>query len=146
MTRVSFYLVAAAAPDSCLRVACRLAEKAYLQARGVYLHTPGPEQAAQLDELLWRFRDGAFVPHARSGDDDGSDPVVIGCDPQASPRITDVLINLSDVVPGFFGRFARLLEIVSADERDRRLARERFRFYRDRGYDLETHELSPGTT
>jgi DNA polymerase-3 subunit chi len=35
-----------------------------------------------------------------------------------------------------------LIEIVSLDEQDRADARERFRFYRDRGYEIRTHDLS----
>jgi DNA polymerase-3 subunit chi len=31
---------------------------------------------------------------------------------------------------------------VSIDEEDRRLARERFKYYRDRGYDIRSHDLS----
>ncbi|HYW03876.1 MAG TPA: DNA polymerase III subunit chi [Gammaproteobacteria bacterium] len=142
MTRISFYLLADSAPEAHLRVACRLAEKAYLQGQGVYLHAGGPGQAERLDEQLWSFRDGAFIPHARSGEEDG-EPVVIGHQADAQPRQTGVLINLDDAVPAFFGRFDRLLEIVPAGEEARGKARERFRFYRDRGYDLETHELAP---
>ena len=36
----------------------------------------------------------------------------------------------------------RLIEIVSLDEEDRRRARERYKFYRDRGYEIRTHDLS----
>ena len=35
-----------------------------------------------------------------------------------------------------------LIEIVSLDEEDRAQARDRFRFYRDRGYEIRTHDLS----
>lgn len=142
MTRISFYLLADSGPEARLRVACRLAEKAYLQGQGVYLHADGPAQAQRLDEQLWSFRDGAFVPHARY-DEEYREPVVIGHEAAAQPPQTGVLINLAEVVPAFFGRFDRLLEIVSAGEEARGRARERFRFYRDRGYDLETHELAP---
>ena len=67
--------------------------------------------------------------------------MVIGTDnPPDMP--TDVLINLKRDVPGFFSRFERVIEIVAGPEVQRNLARERFKFYRDRGYPLETHELS----
>ena len=53
----------------------------------------------------------------------------------------EVLINLADEVPDFFSRYARVAEIVDADAIRREKGRERFRFYRDRGYQLQTHQL-----
>jgi hypothetical protein len=45
-----------------------------------------------------------------------------------------VLVNLGGDLPPGFSRFDRLIEIVGTDETDRIPARERFKFYRDRGY------------
>jgi DNA polymerase-3 subunit chi len=53
-----------------------------------------------------------------------------------------VLVNLCPECPPVFSRFERLIEIVSLDEAERDLARARFRFYRDRGYDIHTHDLA----
>ena len=67
-------------------------------------------------------------------------PVIV--DHATEPVIhEDVLINLRDETPAFFSRFHRLIEIVTGDEGDRKRARERFRFYRDRGYQIVTHDL-----
>ncbi|HEV7392095.1 MAG TPA: DNA polymerase III subunit chi, partial [Burkholderiales bacterium] len=52
-----------------------------------------------------------------------------------------VLLNLREEWPPYFGRFERLIEIVSVDPEDRRSARDRYKFYRDRGYDIRTHDL-----
>ena len=54
----------------------------------------------------------------------------------------DVLVNLDGNLPPAFSRFERLLEIVGTDEADRGPARERFKFYRDRGYAIAAHDLS----
>ena len=54
----------------------------------------------------------------------------------------EVLLNLRPEWPPFFSRFQRLIEIVSLDDEDRAAARERYRFYRDRGYEIRTHDLS----
>jgi len=53
----------------------------------------------------------------------------------------DILLNLHTEQPPFFSRFHRLIEIVSAEENDRAAARERFRFYRDRGYEIHSHDI-----
>jgi len=48
-------------------------------------------------------------------------------------------VNLADEIPGFFGRFDRVAEIVVGENRD--AGRERYKFYRDRGFPLFHHEL-----
>jgi DNA polymerase-3 subunit chi len=50
-----------------------------------------------------------------------------------------VLINLSDEIPRFFGRFDRVAEVIPRSRRD--AGRDRYKFYRDRGYPLFHHEL-----
>lgn len=105
------------------------------------MHTEQAEQADALDKLLWTFRPGSFLPHTTADAEDASaHPVIIGCaqDPGAAH---DVLINLAGNTPDFFTRFERVAEIVGATEDDKLAARARFRFYRDRGYALETHKI-----
>jgi len=142
MTRVDFYVSPNQAGDAELQLACRIADKAWQQEHRVYIRAATTDQARALDDLLWVFRDGAFLPHCLdSAAEAGETPVLIGCDnPPAS--LPEVMINLGHEVPGFFSRFERVVEIVAGDEASRDLARQRFRFYRDRGYPLETHELS----
>ncbi len=142
MTRVDFYVTPNNAQDAGLRLVCRIIDKAWQQQNLVYVHTASAEQAKQLDDLLWLFRDGAFIPHCQANDKISSEtPIVIGCDapPDMKP---EVLINLGQDVPGFFSRFERVIEIVAGDETTRAHARQRFKFYRERGYPLETHELN----
>jgi DNA polymerase III subunit chi len=53
-----------------------------------------------------------------------------------------VLVNLHPEPPPFFSRFERLAEIVGASEDDLLAGRARFRFYRERGYDMRQHDWS----
>lgn len=142
MTRVDFYVSPNQADNATIQLACRIVDKAWQQQNQVYVHTANAEQANQLDTMLWTFRDGAFIPHCQANDAIQSQtPIVIGCDtpPDIKP---EVLINLGSEVPGFFSRFERVIEIVAGDEVTRTQARQRFKFYRERGYPLETHELN----
>ncbi len=156
MTRVDFYIVAGTTASPL--IACRLAEKAYQRGHRVHIHASDPDQARQVDELLWTFRAGSFVPHRLTGRETPAAepvPVTIGCEagdgpgsgaePDAAigPDIGpgDVLINLDSSVPLFFSRFERVAEIVAGDEQARAEGRERYRFYRERGYHLDTHTL-----
>lgn len=142
MTRIDFYISDDPAPTSRTRIACRLTEKAYRSGHRVYIHTASPDETLALDDLLWTFRGGSFVPHSTYSDAEPDDPVIIGHGAEPGNE-DDLLINLAPAVPAFFSRFNRVAEIVDGAPQTKALARERFRFYRDRGYTLETHHLQP---
>ena len=98
--------------------------------------------AERLDDLLWTFRDGSFVPHCLSGVNDGTEgsPVVIGSDPE-NVAARDLLINLGDDIPAFADAFPRVAEVVTSDENCRLLSRKRYATYRDQGHTINTHKL-----
>ena len=54
----------------------------------------------------------------------------------------DMLINLTTKEPAFFSRFTQLVEIVTDDEQDKQLARARYKFYRDRGYEIKNLDFT----
>lgn len=141
MTRVDFYILQDSRADARHQFTCKLAEKAYKQGRKVYINTASDQQLKQLDELLWTFRDGSFLPHERynAGELD-EQPILLGhgIEPDGPD---DVLVNLADDIPVFFSRFKRVAELVGGDDAQRESARDRYRFYKDRGYTLNTHKL-----
>lgn len=136
MTRISFYLLAAATERE--RFACQLAEKAHHQGQRSYLHCADTAQAQALDDLLWTFRQGSFLPHTLAADEAANVAVHVGTEPAAAHG--SVMINLAAEVPPCFSRFERVLELVHPN--DKQAARSRYKFYKDRGYALETHDLS----
>jgi DNA polymerase-3 subunit chi len=137
MTRIDFYLDA----DDRLQVACRVAAKALAQARKVLIYAPDGEVARAIDRLLWTTPAIGFVPHVMADHKLAPEtPVVIARDAEALPH-DDVLVNLDRGEPAAFARFHRLVEIVGRDEDGKQAARSRYRFYRDRGYEIHTHKL-----
>ena len=142
MTRVDFYILKDIGEAARAQFACRLTEKAVQQGYQVYINAESAVQMLQLDDLLWTFRAGSFLPHAvDNGEDRGETPVLLGHNRE--PRNShDVLVNLSHDVPPFFSRFNRVVELVAGNDAQRAEARERYRFYKDRGYTLNTHEIS----
>lgn len=144
MTKVDFYVLEQHHHEARQRFACRLAEKAWQQGNRVYIHTGSAEQSQRLDELLWTFRLGSFIPHALDSDD-SDDAVAIHIGHGDEPRHHDqVLINLAPEVPLFFSRFERVADLVDQNEQTRQQGRQRFRFYRDRGYPLDNHTITAG--
>jgi len=140
MTRIDFYFNAA---DK-LQVACRLAAKAATQAKRLLIYAPQPEAAQRIDRMLWTWPATGFVPHCAVHDALAADtPVLIAAAPDTLAAC-EVLLNLDAATPPAFERFERLLEIVSVEDEDRRAARERYRFYRERGYGIAEHDLARG--
>jgi DNA polymerase-3 subunit chi len=140
LPRVDFYILAATEPVSRLRFACRLTEKAYALKHGVYAHTGSADEARQLDELLWTFRQGSFVPHGLIDDTDDRTPVKIGR-PDNAQTTGELLINLSTGTPDFVGNYKRVAEIVDGSEASKQAGRERFKQYRSMGLDPVTHNI-----
>ncbi len=141
MTRIDFYVVGERGRTSADLVACRVAAKAFEQGLRVYVHADEPQRAARLDELLWTFRDVSFVPHRQLGDEDLPACAVELGTAEPPEDHTDVMINLRHPVSPAFSRFDRVVEIVPPDEAGRAAARERYRYYQERGYALETHQV-----
>lgn len=137
MTGISFY---SHAQDK-LKVARQLVAKAWERKLNVLIYTSDASVAADIDRLLWTQPALSFIPHCR--DDSplaAATPVIIGENADAL-QSADLLINLGDTPPPMFSRFERLAEIVTEDENDIRNGRHRYRFYKDRGYELVNHDL-----
>jgi len=138
VTKVDFYT----GSEDKLRTACQLCHKAMQNGLRVLLHAPDAASMEALDKLLWQYPATAFIPHCRADAAEAAEmPVVLGTDAEALPH-SELLISLhTDCLP-FFSRFKRLIEIVGTGEEDVRLGRERFGFYRDRGYEMRHFDLS----
>ena len=137
MTKVDFYT----GVEDKLRTACTLSHKAMQSNLRVLLHTPNEAMAEALDKLLWRYPATAFMPHCRSHEAAAATmPVLLSHEPEPFPH-SEVLISLHTVCLPFFSRFQRVIEIVNRDAEDARLGRERFSFYRDRGYEMRHFNL-----
>jgi len=145
VTRIDFYILPdnATPPAGTVITACKLCDKASASGGRVFVYTPDTDTANSLDSALWSFRQGSFIGHERLGVEALEEPlpaVLIG---QSEPPLAyqQILINLGLDVPPFFSRFERVLEIVDADTAAKAKSRERYKFYRDRGYELATHNL-----
>jgi DNA polymerase III subunit chi len=137
VTRIDFYHYA----DDKLRYACRLAAKAYNSKARVVVFSPDTQLLKRFDEALWTFQPTGFVPHCFAGAALAAEtPIVLASAGEALPH-HDVLLNLGDEWPPFFSTFERLLEIVTTEEGDKERARERYVFYRKRGYEIRINPI-----
>jgi len=139
VTAIDFYILGQAGARE--RFACRLAEKCYKLGHRVHIHTSDAGQAQRMDELLWTFRDGSFVPHdLQHAVDEDAPPVVIGADIEPLPD-RDLLLNLAPEVPAFAARFARVADFVDGDEAVLSAGRERWKVYLEQGHTVRDHKI-----
>ena len=138
MTKVDFYT----GSSDKLRTACQLSHKAMQNGMRTVISMHDIATADALDKLLWHFPATAFIPHCRSDAEEAATaPVVLDNGSEKFPH-HDLLISLHNECVPFFSRFERVIEIIGNDAEDSRMGRERFKFYRDRGYELRHIDLT----
>lgn len=144
MTSIDFYFNVASRPQ----VVRNLVKSALLKRRQVTIFTDDEIIASELNHDLWQNEAISFLPnvlinHAHAA----RTPVIIYCkNNQAEMHALvsensilqdDMLINLTAHEPIFFSRFKQLIELVTDNEQDKTIARQRYKFYRDRGYTIK---------
>lgn len=147
MTRI-FFLYGAA---DRVQAAAQWLQRAWQERSGaagnspaVLVYVPEQEAAERLDRLLWTQPALSFVPHCRADSTLAAETPILIADRLDNPPFDTCLLNLSNELPAAFSRFEYLVEVVSTDDADRLPARSRFKFYRDRGYAIENHDISGG--
>jgi len=138
MTTIDFYTHV---PDR-LEVAARIIAKAHAAHGSVRVLTPDAAMTDALDRRLWLLPPTGFIPHCRTDSPMAAEtPIWIGHSLEHDGAAA-VLVNLHASPPPFFSRFERLAEIVGTDAADVAAGRERWKFYKERGYELRSHNLS----
>ncbi len=140
MTRIEFLHGAADRIQS----ATHWLQQAWAQRQQVLVYVPDAEQATRLDRTLWTQPALSFVPHCRIDSPLAAETPILLTDRLEDPPFEAHLLNLSDTLPPTFSRFEQLTEIVSTADVDRLPARERFKFYRERGYAIDSRDISGG--
>ena len=138
MTRVEFFFNVGNKPQKL----AELSEKAIGKGRRLLVYCRDAESAAELERVFWTNSALSFLPHCRATSPLASvTPIILDWEGKEMVH-DDVLVNLQDAHPPFFSRFGRLIEIVGLDEKDKADARARYRFYRDRGYEIRTFDAN----
>jgi DNA polymerase III subunit chi len=140
MTSIDFYTHVA----DRLEVAARLVAKAFALQGRVRVLTPDAAATDALGRRLWLKPATAFLPHCRVDSRLAAETPIWVDHSEDHPGPAQVLINLCASPPAFFSRFERLAEIVGVAEAEAAAGRERYRYYRERGYELRTHSLAEG--
>jgi DNA polymerase-3 subunit chi len=138
MTRVEFFFNV---PDKLVKVV-ELCEKAVAKGRHLTIFTQHDAMGQLLQQRLWQQSASSFLPSTTPFDVASQfTPIIIDADGEHLIQ-DDILINLQTVYPPFFSRFRVLVELVGVDEDDKAAARSRFKFYRDRGYQVKSTDVA----
>jgi DNA polymerase-3 subunit chi len=137
MADITFYILPTQSQQERYLFACKLIEKAYRSGCFCYVLTDSAGQSQQLDNLLWTFRAGSFIPHQLYiGDIPATEQVLIGSLP-APAQWQKTVINLSSQC----ANAERVLEILDNSEATKAVGRERYRHYQQAGHKLTTHKM-----
>ena len=134
MTRIDFYFNVSNKPQ----VLADLVQTALTKRRQVTICVADASSAAIISAGLWQHKPESFLPNVLANHAAAAQtPVVIHWQEMALQQ-DELLINLTPNQPTFFSRFTHLVELVGDDEQDKIAARARFKFYRDRGYEIKS--------
>ena len=138
MTRVEFIFNV---PDKIVKVA-ELCERAVAKGRQLTVLTQNEAMNSALQQQLWQQSTASFLPSSLADDEMRQfSPIVLDMNGENLMQ-DDVLINLQSKHPSFFSRFRYLVELVGYEEEDKAAARVRFKFYRDRGYEIKRTDMA----
>jgi len=138
LTQVFFYHGAA---DK-IAAACALLSGAYAKKKPVLVYALENAIASSIDRMLWTHSALSFVPHCRADSPLAAETPILITDKLETLPQDERLMNLSQEIPPGFSRFESLIEVVGREEDDRAAARDRVKFYKDRGYEVRYFDLS----
>jgi len=124
------------------RVLCDLAHEFYLQKERVVLVVQDDNQAVSLDQFMWVWKKGSFLPHVYdNGSVESYDEAVVILAREDNPNGARVLIQGRPCSSEFVRQFRHVIDFVDMfDEQLREQARERFRQFREMGVEPRMRE------
>jgi DNA polymerase-3 subunit chi len=142
MAEVSFYILPSESTQERYEFACKLIEKAYRNGFFCYVLTDNAEQSQKIDNLLWTFRAGSFIPHQLyTGELPSIEKLILIGSLEVPERWQKTMINLSSYCPNQFNKIELILEILDNSQATKELGRNRYRHYQQSGVNITTHKI-----
>jgi DNA polymerase-3 subunit chi len=143
MTHVAFHFNVPAIPE----YLCRLLKKATTAGHRSWVLVPA-DQLQDMSTRLWTFSQADFIGHAvastaAAGLMRRSAVVLADAEPGPDdPAGWTLLVNTLPPFPGNPSAYDRVVEMVSNDASSKVAARQRWKRYREVGFDIEQHDVS----
>ncbi|WP_293731298.1 DNA polymerase III subunit chi [uncultured Actinobacillus sp.] len=144
--QAQFYVIENTQPQGELsateKLACDLSAQLWRAGKRILVACETEEQALRLDEALWQRDVDEFVPHNLSGEvTNFATPIEISWVGKRNAQRRDVLISLQHNVPDFAQSFNHIIDFVPKNETEKAQARERYKQYRQLGWQLSTEQV-----
>ncbi|KII77526.1 DNA polymerase III subunit chi [Vibrio renipiscarius] len=146
MANATFYLINPDSPQATqagfLHYVVFLAQHFAKQGAKVYLNAQDKAQAEQLAEYFWQVEPEQFIGHNLIGEGPkyGTN-IEIGHQALKPSWNRQLVINMAENETTFANKFAEVVDFVPCEEKAKQLARERYKIYRQAGYQLQTIEI-----
>ena len=92
-------------------------------------------QLNHLSDKLWGNSSDSFFPHEENNHHNLNKITLTN---KSIEWMDDTIINISSQMVDGFNRYLNLFEIVSIEEEDKKLARIRFQYFKDCGYNVQS--------
>jgi DNA polymerase-3 subunit chi len=137
MTEIIFYT----GIDEELTFLVKLSEKTLKMRRKACIATRDAVHSKAVSEYLWTHNSTKFIPHSVDPEELNNEHTALELRHNETSSHLDILINLTQKTPSQFSSFQRLVEIITKRKDSIEVGRQRFKWYRDRGYDIKVHKM-----
>lgn len=134
MTRIGFYHLQLWPLEKALPA---LLEKVQAGGHRAVVMAGSPERVSFLDNLLWTYDPGSWLPHGSVRDGEAAlQPIWLTAQDE-NPNGAGVLVLTDGVMPASLDGFTRVLDLFDGnDERAVQAARRRWKTWKDAGHEL----------
>ena len=144
LTEVSFYQVMNATPASVDATLPALLEKVLKTGKTVVVKCPSEGRMERLDEALWSYKEGSFLPHGTQDDAFKEKQPVYLTTEDENPNGAEILVTVSGATSADFSSFERVLDMFEASDVQKENARERWKDLKSKGYPLTYYAFENG--
>ena len=136
--RVDFYIYEISDYQLYQGLVCNVIEETYNQNNNILLLCDDEESCEAFDQLLWAFKDIAFIPHER----ENTNKIATQRTTLATTDHSSTLVNLSYSFPNSFETHSQIIEMSGYDESSRQKARQNFKKYRTMNFEINSVQIN----
>ena len=134
MTNIKFFFNV----ENKIEFICSMLPERLNKKKNSLIYCANNEQLKILSNYLWSNNLSEFFPHEKNNHHYFNKITISNKD---IDWMDDTIINISNKMIDGFNRYLHLFEMVSTDEDDKKLARKRFQYFKDRGYNIQTIDV-----
>ena len=124
---------------------CKIIKKFYEEGKKILVSSKNSILIDDLNKLLWTFEQLSFIPHSTSKDYDSLTPVLLTETGYKNDSIIkkdyNIFINLDDEVKTDYHNYEIVIELVSGNEHQKNLAREKYLYYKNNRLNVKHENL-----